>query len=181
MMMKTNRILLCTLLLILVSCNENNRKSLVTQKIQYDVSIKSPNASYDPWIQNIEETQRLKLVMNILNAAYEGSVTAYDYFNKPLTLEQLKSIGTDTTYRTLTRNNPPYEAYDTIIVSKIEPTDIDKIRFLEEWYLDEQNIVFEKVVIGIAPVVNKYDSEGNFMGLLPMFWIYQDGLDALRK
>ncbi len=163
------------------ACKQEATKSLITQKIQYDVSIISPNSSYDPWIQNIEETPRLNLVSNILTAAYEGRVTAYDYFNKPLSIEEIKSIGVDTVYRTLTRNAPPYAEYDTMIVSKIEWSDIVKIRFLEEWYLDEQNIVFEKVVMAVAPVVNKYDSEGSFIGPQPMFWIYKEGLDALKN
>ena len=47
--------------------------------------------------------------------------------------------------------------------------------------MDEQNLVFDKKVIGIAPVVDKFDDEGNFMGLLPMFWIYPNGIEALKK
>jgi hypothetical protein len=169
------------MLVMISSCKQETPKSLVTKKIQYDVSIISPNSSYDPWIQNIEETPRLKLVSNFLTAAYEGRVTAYDYFNKPLSIEEIKSIGVDTIYRTLTRDYPPYAEYDTIIVSKIELTDIVKIRFLEEWYLDEQNMVFEKVVMGIAPVINKYDNEGNLIGPQPMFWIYKEGIEAMKN
>ncbi len=167
------------MLIVITSCKQETKQSLITQKIQYDVSIISPNSSYDPWIQNIEETPRIKLVSDILNAAYEGRVAAYDYFNNPLSVEEVKSIGTDTIYRTLTRNTPPYAEYDTVIVSKIEITDIVKIRFLEEWYMDEQNMVIEKVVLGIAPVIDKFDAAGNFIGLQPLFWIYKEGIDAL--
>lgn len=170
-----------TICLALISCTHNQKMEAITQKIQYDVSIKSPDASYDPWIQNIDETRRLKLVSNLLEAAYEGRIPAYDYFNQLLSTEELRSIGTDTVYRTLTRNTPPYAEYDTMIVSKIELKDVVKIRFLEEWYMDEQNLAFKKVIIGIAPVVDKYDREGNFAGLFPMFWIYPQGLEALKK
>lgn len=179
--MRANWILMSMVLIMISSCKQETVKTIITQKIQYDVSIISPNSSYDPWIQNIAKTQRLKLVSGILAAAYEGKVAAYDYFNNPLSIEELKSIGSDTIYRTLTRNSPPYAEYDTVIVSKIEISDIVKIRFLEEWYLDEQNLLIEKVVIGIAPVVDKFDSEGNFIGLFPMFWIYKDGIDTLKK
>ena len=179
--MRTNWIVLGVLLVIFNSCQQKKSETLVTQKIQYDVSIVSPNPAYDPWIQNIEESSRQKLVSTILTAAYEGKVQAYDYFNNPLSVEALKRIGVDTTYRTLTRTTPPYAEYDTVITSKIEIADITKIRFLEEWYLDEENMVIEKKILAIAPVVDKYDHEGNFMGLFPMFWIYKDELDELKQ
>lgn len=179
--MRTNWIISVVLLVFLYSCQQKQSKTLITQKIQYDVSIVSPNPAYDPWIQNIEESTRYELVSTILRVAYEGKIQAYDYFNKPLSLQELKSLGVDTTYRTLTRSTPPYAEYDTVITSKIEVSDITKIRFLEEWYLDEENLVIEKVIKGIAPVVDKYDHEGNFIGLFPLFWIYKDELDKLNK
>ena len=178
--MKKNRFLII-IMFALFSCTQKQKMELITQKIQYDVSIKSPDTSYDPWIQNIDESQRLKFVSNLLNAAYEGRIQAYDYFNQPISIEQLKSIGVDSAYRTLIRSTPPYAEYDTLIVSKIEMKEIVKIRFLEEWYMDEQNLTFKKVIIGIAPVVDKFDEEGNFIGLFPMFWIYPQGLEALKK
>ena len=179
--MKKNWFFIGIAFLILISCEPKQNKTLITKKIQYDVSIKSPNPAYDSWIQNIEQSQREQFVNGLLDAAYSGRIPAYDYFNKPMSVEDLNKIGKDTTYRTLTRNSPPYQEYDTIIVSKIEISDIHKIRFLEEWSMDEQNLVFDKKVIGIAPVVDKFDDEGNFMGLLPMFWIYPNGIEALKK
>ncbi len=179
--MKKNGIFIGILFLFTLSCGSEPTKALITKKIQYDVSIKSPNPAYDSWIQNIEQTPREQFVNTLLDAAYEGRIPVYDYFNKPMSVEQLKKIGSDTSYRTLTRNTPPYQEYDTIIVSKIEISDIHKIRFLEAWSMDEENMIFDKKVIGIAPVVDKFDDEGNFMGLMPMFWIYPNGLDALKK
>ncbi len=179
--MRTKLIIAVVLLVFFNSCKQKQSKTLITQKIQYDVSIVSPNPAYDSWIQNIEETPRRKMIENILAAAYEGRVPVYDYFNNLLTVEELKELGTDSIYRTLTREFPPYAEYDTVIVSKIEISDITKIRFLEEWYLDEEKLVIEKVIKGIAPVVDKYDHEGNFIGLFPMFWVYKDELDNLKK
>lgn len=179
--MKKHIIIILSLALIIASCSPGQNKSLVTQKIQYDVSIKSPDSSYDPWIQNIGQTDREKFVSDLMNAVYEGRVQAYDYFNRPMSLDELNGVLTDTAYRTLTRIVPPYEVFDTVIVSKIEISDINKIRFLEEWYMDDQDLVFEKVVIGIAPVAEKYDEEGNFIGLLPLFWIYPEGMKTIEK
>ena len=148
---------------------------MVTKKIQYDVNITNNNPNYDPWIENINQSQRHAFVQNLLDAAYNGKVKTYDYFNKPLNLDELKNLSVDTIYKTLTRTYPPYDEFDTIIVNRINIRDINKIRFLEEWSINETNLVFEKKVIGIAPVIDKYDTEGNFLGKQPLFWIYPEG------
>jgi hypothetical protein len=175
--MKNNQLWLLfpILLLIIISCSQNEEKAIITEKIQYDVNIKNTNSDYDPWIENISFSQRLEFVQNLMDAAYKGQVKAYDYFNNPLSLAELQNIGVDTIYKTLTRIYPPYEEFDTIIVSQINIQDINKIRFLEEWKMDKENLVFEKKVIGIAPVIDKFDTEGNFLGKQPLFWIYPEG------
>ncbi len=167
-------LLLLFLFQILISCSQKKEKIIITEKIQYDVSIKNANPNYDLWIENIGQNKRYAFVQKILDAAYNGKITSYDYFNKPLSLSGLKNLGVDTSYKTLTRTYPPYEEFDTIIINRINIRDINKIRFLEEWKMDEENLVFEKRVIGIAPVIDKYDNEGNLLGKQPLFWIYPD-------
>ncbi len=160
----------------LTSCKDNTDKSktVITERIQYDVNIKSPNPDYDPWVQNIDRRKRMTFVNKIMDAAYSGKIQAYDYFNNPLTVEQVKLIGVDTIYQTLKRVYPPYDEYDTVIISKFELKDITKIRFLEEWYIDEDNLEIEKKITGIAPVIEKYDQSGNLLGSQPLFWLYLD-------
>ncbi|MCP4551796.1 MAG: hypothetical protein GY834_07100 [Bacteroidetes bacterium] len=165
---------------MLHSCTRLKSKTVLTQKIQYDVSIKSPNPDYDWWVQNIERPQREKFILNLIESAYNGKIKVFDYFNKPLSTNEVKSIGVDTTYRTLTRDFPPYAEFDTIIVSRFEISDITKIRFLEEWFLDEKTFVIDKKVIGIAPLVDKFDANGNFLGLQLLFWIYPEGLASIE-
>ena len=175
--MKFNNLtFLCLFLLfILLSCSHKEEKKIITEKIQYDVNIKNEHSDYDPWIENINQSARLIFVQNLLDAAYDGNVKAYDYFNNSLSLDELKSIGVDTLYKTLTRTTPPYEEFDTLIINRINIRDINKIRLLEEWRMDKNNLVFEKKVIAIAPVIDKYDTEGNLLGKQPLFWIYPEG------
>lgn len=175
--MKTrfNHILFLLSVVLLISCGSANEKVIITKKIQYDVAIKNVQPDYDPWIENINHQQRIDFVKNLIYTAYDGKVKAYDYFNKELSLEELKKIGVDTLYTTLTRNDPPYEEFDTVIVKKFRFEDINKIRFLEEWKMDTNQFVFEKKVIGIAPIIDKFDQEGNFLGKQPLFWIYPKG------
>ena len=167
--------LLLFLFQIFISCSQKEEKISITKKIQYDVSIKNANPNYDPWIENMNESERYVFVQKLLDAAYDGKIKAYDYFNKPLSSDELKSLGVDTTYKTLTRTYPPYEEFDTLIVNRINIRDINKIRFLEEWRMNETNFVFEKKVIAIAPVIDKYDDQGILLGKQPLFWIYPEG------
>lgn len=168
-------ILLLFLFQILISCSQKKEKIVITKKIQYDVNIKNVNSNYDLWIENIGQSERYAFIQKILDAANNGTITSYDYFNKPLSLNELKKLGVDSIYKTLTRAYPPYEEFDTLIINRINIRDINKIRFLEEWQMNEENFVFEKRVIGIAPVIDKYDSQGNLLGKQPLFWIYPEG------
>lgn len=160
---------------IFFSCSSKEEKEIITKKIQYDVRVKSLNTNYDPWIENIPSPDRFSFVQQLLDAAYKGEIEVYDYFNKALSLTELKSLGVDTMYKTLPRSYPPYEEYDTIIVNRFSIQDINKIRFLEEWSMDKNRLTFDKKVIGIAPVIDKYDQHGNLLGKQPLFWIYPEG------
>ncbi|MCK5838986.1 MAG: hypothetical protein KAG99_04010, partial [Bacteroidales bacterium] len=92
----------------------------------------------------------------------------------PLTAEQVKSIGYRRDTLTFQRAYPPYELFDTIVEEKIEIRDITRFRFLEEWYFNDKTLEIEKKVLGIAPVVRRYDENGNLRGHMPLFWVYLD-------
>ncbi len=165
----------------LISCQQD-QKELVTQKIQYDVLIKSPNPDYDWWIQNLPGPQRENLVDMILDGALSGKFQSYDYFNQPISAFDVSKILSDTSVLTLMAKEPPYEYYDTTIVYTIGREDVLKIRFLEEWRTDPENLYFEKKVLGVAPVAKRIDPMGNERWQ-PLFWIYTDNefIQSLKK
>ena len=158
---------------ILFSCTDNSsRNEILTSKIQYDVPVNNNDPQLDWWINNIEGSKREPFLKRIMEAAGKGDVKACDYFNNPLTPAQVQSIGTDTIYQTLLRTYPPYEEYDTMIVSSITYRDIIKIRFLEEWKWDPVTLEMEKKILAIGPVTKKEIAGENFNQLL--FWISLD-------
>jgi len=114
----------------------------------------------------------------IMEALKDGSLTAYDAssstdeFNLPLTYQEIisKYDKTDTIQKQ--RPYPPYESFDTVIVSKFNPADVKKIRIKEDWFFDKQRSVMDVRIIGICPVTDNFDEKGNFRGVEPMFWIY---------
>jgi hypothetical protein len=156
--------------ILLAACEREYQKEVLATKIQYDVPIYSDDPQLDWWINNLEGSKRDPFAKRLLEAAEKGQVKAYDYFNEPLTPQQVLSLKVDTVYSTLTRAEAPYEEYDTVIYYELDYRDITKIRFLEEWKWDPETLEMEKKVLGIAPVT-VIDFEGQEYNR-PLFWIY---------
>lgn len=165
-------ILIISAALFLISCQQEQNQ-LVTKKIQYDVNIKSPDPEYDWWIQNLVGPDRDKLVKTIINGAKDGKWQAYDYFNNPIDKMEVRDIFSDTMLLTLMRNVPPYEPYDTLIIHNILNEDILRLRFMEEWRMNPENLKFDKKILGLAPVARRFDFNG-IERWQPLFWIYTD-------
>lgn len=171
--MNTRIFLAAIVLLTVFSACKRDEKEIVTQKIQYDVNIKSPDPSYDWWIQNLPGPQRENLVDMILDGVLSGKFQAYDYFNDPITPYDVSKILSDTSALTLKSKEPPYEYYDTLVVYQITRDDILRVRFLEEWRIDPATLQFDKKILGIAPVARRTDDAGNERWQ-PLFWVYVD-------
>jgi hypothetical protein len=155
------------------SCTDKSSKNeILTSKIQYDVPVTNNDPRLDWWINNIEGSKREPFLKRIMEAAQNGEVKVFDYYNSPMTPAQVKSTGTDTIYQTLLRNYPPYEEYDTVIISSVTYHDIIKIRFMEEWTWDHASLEIDKKVVAIGPVMEKEIGGERFNQLL--FWISLD-------
>jgi hypothetical protein len=166
-------ITLAIVMMSVSSCKINSSADeVLTSKIQYDVPINNNDPQLDWWINNIEGSKREPFLQRIIVAAENGEFRIFDYFNKPMTPAQIKSVGTDTVYTTLLRTYPPYEEYDTMIVSSISYRDIAKIRFLEEWKWDPESLEMDKKVLAIGPVIQKQFGTESYSQLL--FWISLD-------
>ncbi|MEI6576953.1 MAG: hypothetical protein WCO63_12325 [Bacteroidota bacterium] len=160
---------------ILFSCkNEASKNKVITERIQYDVLIKSPGPDYDWWVQNLEGPARENLVRTIIQAAYNGKVKAYDPEHKLLTPAEVKAIGNRTDTVSGTSPNPPYNDTVMIMQQHLDLNNINRIRYLEEWTMDETTLKIEKKILGIAVIQDNYDEKGAFRGLQPLFWVYFD-------
>ena len=164
--MKSISFFLLIFLSICISCvNKDKHQILVTPQIEYDVLINNPDKVMNWWIQNIEGPKREMLVDAICKTALSGqskiSGFVFDTISKkfrhnfPLTSEQLKTLLTQ----------------DFI-------QNINKIRFKEEWRINEKTLQIEKKVNGIAPVIAMYNDSGAFIGNKVLFWI---DLDTNKK
>ena len=115
------------------------------------------------------------LIQIFLDAAYAGDITVYsptdDQFTTKMTPDEVKSIGrrVDTIMVTdpITLIESPQIVQQDLDIEKIR-----KFRIKEDWFFDKETSTQMVRVMGIAPIIDRYDENGNFVGELPMFWIY---------
>ena len=167
--------------LLITSCHREPEKKVLTERIQYDVTIKNPDADQDWWVQNMEGSKREAFIKMILDEAYSGKIKAYDAFNNPLTVEQVKAIGNRTDTVLGPSPKPPYDDTLMVVKQQLQLRDITKVRFLEEWYIDEGTFKMEKKVVGIAPMILKYSETGELQGSMLLFWLYLDKKYPLKQ
>lgn len=174
--MKRN-LLFFALILALNACKTDSvsDKNKVTKRILYDVAIVNKDQDFDWWVQNIEGAQREKLISDIFSAVESGKVQAFDYItNKPLSKNEINVLLKRTDTISFESPTPPYEIIDSVITTELNKKDIEKLRFLEEWYMDNSTLAFSKKVVGICPMIAKYGDQSEFRGYMPLFWIFFD-------
>lgn len=126
----------------------------------------------------IPHNQWRSLMQVIMDALKEGSITAYDAslptdeFTAPLTFQELMNTLERTDTITLQRPVPPYDWYDTVITQSFNPTDVKKVRIKEDWFFDKHRSMLDVRILGICPVVEDYDEQGEFRAYRPLFWVY---------
>ena len=110
----------------------------------------------------------------------EGSLTAYgtgpagkdDEFRYPLSASQVDSMLNPTVII------PQFDAVTGEVIGSMEAKtsinsqDIVRYRLKEDWVWDRQRSQRHIRIIGMAPIIEKKDDEGNSQGLAPLFWLY---------
>tara|TARA_B110000908_G_scaffold29973_1_gene35416 strand:- start:12273 stop:13130 length:858 start_codon:yes stop_codon:yes gene_type:complete len=129
-------------------------------------------------IQEIDD--RRNLIDVLMDAVKEGTITAYgnaykdDEFKSPMSQSDINSIGIDGESIEITEiYDDEIEDYrpDTII-NIFARTNVRKYRIKEEWYFDKQRSVMDFRIIGLCPVMDRYDDNGIYRGESSLFWVY---------
>jgi gliding motility associated protien GldN len=112
----------------------------------------------------------------------EGALTAYDYgndeFTLPITMKEIEAHGgarVDT--KQLSRPDPPYDTYDTVIAVDFNRDDVIAYRIKEEWFFDKQKSIMDVRIIGIAPMTFAKAEDGSVREgniKVPLCWFYYD-------
>lgn len=111
----------------------------------------------------------------ILDAAKKADINLYhvfdDEFTQPMTIEERLSIGTSTD-TIITFNPDDFSEEVQVVTNELDPTDVKKYRVKEVWFFDEETSSMDVRILGIAPIIDRYDDNGNFLNSGPMFWAY---------
>lgn len=115
---------------------------------------------------------------HVIDAIREGTITAYDptkddQFLIPYTYQEIENKFTSTdTLPVVDPNNPNIVLRMEVVIEPLNPSLIKTIKIKEDWFFDKQRSVMDVRILGICPVIDKYDENDNFLGKEEMFWIY---------
>lgn len=111
----------------------------------------------------------------ITDAISNGDVNVYstedDKFTQKLTMEEAMSKTSSSD--TITVFDPEtYSETVEVVHNDINPEDVQRYRLKEIWFFDENTSTMNVRILGIAPLINVNDDQGNFRYEQPMFWLY---------
>lgn len=109
------------------------------------------------------------------DAAEAGEINVYsvedDKFTHRLPAEEVASMGAS--IDTVTTFDPvTYEEKQQIVRNELNPEDIKRYRVKEVWFFDEETSRMQVRILGIAPLLDVKDDNGNFKYEKVMFWVY---------
>ncbi len=117
----------------------------------------------------------------LLDAADKGDLQLYnviadenncqDCFSYPLSKDEMQSLlKTENIIKIF--DPETFEEKDTVVVNILNPKDVKQYRLKEVYFFDEERSDLGVRILGIAPIVDRYDDNGNFLNSGPMFWCY---------
>lgn len=111
----------------------------------------------------------------LMDAAVNEEITVYstedDKFTAPLTPDEVASMGA-TIDTVITFDPETYEEQIQIVRNDLNPEDVKRFRVKEIWFFDEETSTMQVRILGIAPLIDVKDENGNFRYEKPMFWVY---------
>ncbi len=105
-----------------------------------------------------------------------GHIVAYspedDKFSTPLQNDELNTqFYRKDTIAVMDPLNPDLQSMQ-VVESEIDAQDVVRYRVKEVWFFDSQLSTMRKMILGIAPIFEEFDEDGNFLFERPLFWIY---------
>ena len=109
----------------------------------------------------------------LMNEMKDANISAYmdEDFKKSLTAEDvLKTINLTDTVEVF--DPETYETRYEVVTNELNPKDIKQYRMKEVWFFDEEVSQLGVRILGISPLYDKKDDNGNVVAVIPLFWVY---------
>ena len=111
----------------------------------------------------------------LMDAAVEGDINVYstddDKFSFRLEPNEVATMGA-TVDTVITFDPETYEENIQVVRNEINPEDVKQFRIKEIWFFDEESSTLKVRILGIAPLIDVFDDNGNYRFTKPMFWVY---------
>lgn len=111
----------------------------------------------------------------VMDAAINGEITVYstedDKFTYKLEPDEVASMGASVD-TVITFDPETYEEQIQVVRNDLNPEDVKRYRVKEIWFFDEESSTLQVRILGIAPLIDVKDDNGNFRYEKPMFWLY---------
>lgn len=111
----------------------------------------------------------------LMDAATNGEISVYstedDKFTSKIQPDEVASMGANVD-TVITFDPETYEEQIQIVRNDLNPEDVKRFRVKEVWFFNEQTSALERRILGIAPLIDVKDDNGNFRYEKPMFWVY---------
>ena len=112
----------------------------------------------------------------VMEAAMNGEIGAYrvndyDKFDSRLQPDEVASMGSNID-TVITFDPETYEEQVQVVRNDLNPEDVKQFRVKEVFFFDEETSSMQVRILGIAPLLDVKDDNGNFRFTKPMFWIY---------
>ena len=65
-----------------------------------------------------------------------------------------------------------YEEQPTVVENELNWEDVRRFRIKESWFFDAKTSTLRVRILGIAPMVDVRDEDGNFRYEKPLFWVH---------
>jgi gliding motility associated protien GldN len=131
-------------------------------------------------LQNHHFVEEKRPFISLLTeAALNGDIQAYsnidDAFTTPLTVDDFEKLfySIDTVFCCFGCDDL-FDGNISVIRNEMNPADVFSYRIKEVWYYDENLGRMDVRILGIAPIVSKFDDNGNFLAAMPMCWFHYD-------
>ncbi len=98
--------------------------------------------------------------------AYKEQDFAYEFTNE----EIQKKLNSVDTIEVFDYDNNTYET--KIIPKEFDPNNAKQLRIKEVWFFDEEASDLDVRILGLAPIVDNTDRNGNVVSTGPLFWFY---------
>lgn len=111
----------------------------------------------------------------LLDAAKNDDIPLYsslkDDFSIPLTPDERKKV--HGSWDTLRIYDPTTGNYTLKpVYNELDWENVKRFRIKEVWYFDENTATLKVRILGIAPLLEVFDDNGNFKYEIPLFWAY---------